>query len=370
MFRGCFAGDARFASRSFVFLTGWSRGRRLLTCSVFGVRDGACAERVQELWRIWQVAASAGTICSVFVTARTEAWRQLVGEVADALRAAGLEPADLRDLLDAGRGAVAPLVVADRISEAGRDVLREAGWGWLDRRGHLRLWAPGLRIETPLGGADRRPSTRSTNPWTTVGLEIALAALVDPDEPITARRVAPVIGRSVGATHETIGRFAEVGLIGKRTNLPLLPDLFWETSAHWPDDGWIGLPVGLAELAERVGADELVRVDERAATLGGARIAAAGELPPRLYVRSGGGLRRARALADRDAPTRCWVRPSPVEWLPLNPEHPADDEHPWSVAHPMVCALRLAADPARGREIVEAWGILPSEDDDWGEEAR
>jgi hypothetical protein len=24
-----------------------------------------------------------------------------------------------------------------------------------------------------------------------------------------------------------------------------------------------------------------------------------------------------------------------------------------------VCALRLAADPARGREIVEAWGIVP-----------
>jgi len=29
------------------------------------------------------------------------------------------------------------------------------------------------------------------------------------------------------------------------------------------------------------------------------------------------------------------------------------------VAHPMVCALRLAADPSRGREIVESWGIVP-----------
>jgi hypothetical protein len=29
------------------------------------------------------------------------------------------------------------------------------------------------------------------------------------------------------------------------------------------------------------------------------------------------------------------------------------------VAHPVLCAVRLAADPARGREIVEDWGIVP-----------
>lgn len=56
---------------------------------------------------------------------------------------------------------------------------------------------------------------------------------------------------------------------------------------------------------------------------------------------------------------RTWVRMSPVRWLPLNDEHPPDAEHPWLVAHPIVCALRLAADPARGREIVDAWGIVP-----------
>jgi hypothetical protein len=27
----------------------------------------------------------------------------------------------------------------------------------------------------------------------------------------------------------------------------------------------------------------------------------------------------------------------------------------------MVCALRLAADPARGREVVDDWGIVPQE---------
>ena len=51
--------------------------------------------------------------------------------------------------------------------------------------------------------------------------------------------------------------------------------------------------------------------------------------------------------------------PLPVAWLPENAEHPPSVDHPWRVAHPIVCALRLAADPARGREVVESWGIVP-----------
>jgi hypothetical protein len=48
--------------------------------------------------------------------------------------------------------------------------------------------------------------------------------------------------------------------------------------------------------------------------------------------------------------------------LPLNEDHPPDAAHPWSIGHPQLCALRLAADPSRGREIVEAWGIVPGAD--------
>ena len=320
----------------------------------------------------------------MFVTAGTREHAELLGEVVEALTALGLDaradgdaiavdgtrqvpflttrahptPADLSAMLGDAGGRAPVIVVADRISDAGRDVLRAAGWGWLDRRGHLRLWAPGLRIETDLevDGAD----PRGGNPWTTVGLEVALHSLVHPYRPVTARRVAPEIGRSVGATHELIGRFATEGLVGPRTHLPLLPELFWETAANWPDEDWTGVAASIDEVAARLGdTDALVRVDERAATLGGARIAAAGELPSRCYVRSPAALRRVRSLVDRDEPTRCWVRRAPVEWLPLNDAHPPDDAHPWAVAHPIVCAVRLAADPARGHEIVEDWGIVP-----------
>jgi hypothetical protein len=325
----------------------------------------------------------------VFVTAQMgNTTPALLGELAEAVRALDVDarvdgdrlvvdgtrigphlvhrahptPADLGALVAERPRRLPAVLVADRVSEAGRNVLREAGWGWLDRRGHLRIWAPGVRVEAPVPGAgDPARAGRSTNLWTTVGLEIAVESLCRPTEPVTARRVSKVIGRSVGATHELIARFVEQGLIGPKTHLPLLPDLFWELSARWPDDGWVGLPVPLTEVAERVGADQLVRVDERAATLGGARIAAVADLPARCYLRSDTALRRARGLADRDRdrPTQSWVRRSPVDWLPLNEDHPADATHPWAIAHPIVCALRLAADESRGREIVESWGIVP-----------
>ena len=329
----------------------------------------------------------------MFVTAGTQEHEELIGELLEALDDLGVDarrdgdavsvdgvrsvpllvarahptPAELRSLVGEARGRGPAVVVADRISDAGRDVLRAEGWGWLDRRGHLRLWAPGVRVEAPLRTiAGERPT--SGNLWTTVGLEVALHTLVHPNDEVTARRVAPEIGRSVGATHELVARFTAAGLIGRRTRLPLLPDLFWETAANWPDDDWTPRPVSIHDAGAKVGGDrvggaDLVRVDERAATLGGARVAAAGELPARCYVRSASALRRLRGLVDRDAPTRCWVRRSPVDWIPLHDDHPPDDEHPWSVAAPMLCAVRLAADPARGREIVEDWGIVPGEQD-------
>lgn len=350
---------------------------------MFGVRDGTDGSG-------GRFEARSVSLCSVFVTAGTQEHGELLAELVDALAALRLNaraedgsllvdgdrhavllvarahptPADLFDLVRTG-GAAAPVVIlADRISDAGREVLRSHGWGWLDRRGHVRIWTPGLHIDsavpTPVA-----PRSTSGNLWTTVGLEVALHALVVPTEPVTARRLAPSIGRSVGATHELIGRFTHAGLVGRRTHLPLLPDLFWETATNWPDDEWVPLTATIDEVAARVDAEQLVRVDERAATLGGARIAAAGEIPARCYVRSAAALRRLRGWVDRDAPTRSWVRPAPIEWVPLNDDHPPDDAHPWSVAHPVLCAVRLAADPARGREIVEDWGIVPEpvEDD-------
>jgi hypothetical protein len=250
------------------------------------------------------------------------------------------------------------LLIADRISESARQVLRDGGWSWLDRRGHLRVWIPGLRVDTAIGIGRDDARGRSTSPWTAVGREIALHVLIHPDQEVSARAIARDTGRSPGGTQEILNRFVAEGLIGKASRLPLLPDLFWETASHWPDGGWLGLPVGLAEAAEVAGTGELVRVDERAATLGGARIAAAGDLPARCYAPRS-ALRRLRPLADEDRPSLTWVREAPVEWLPELEGFEPDEPHPWRIAHPILCALRLGADRARGREIVEDWGVVP-----------
>ncbi len=319
----------------------------------------------------------------MFVTSRTPIGRELI----EACRAAGVDvtapagrltvdgvvldidviershphPGELAALVESQGGREPGLVVADRISAAGRDVLRAAGWSWLDRRGHLRVWRPGLRLETDvaLGGSDGR-GTRSS-PWTAVGLEVALHALCHPDDAVRARAVASEIGRSVGGTQEVIGRFAENGLIGRTSRRPLLPDLFWETAAHWPDDDWTAVAAELSDVVAVLGADAMVRVDERAATLGGARIAAAASLPARCYVHSRGALRRVRSAFGSAGAPRTFLRMSPVGWLPELEGFGPDEDHPWHVAAPMVCALRLARDPARGREIVEDWGVVPGD---------
>ena len=326
----------------------------------------------------------------MFVTARTptaDERAELLAEIRTALESLGIDASSDRDTLTVDGVEISPrleerahptpatltalaqrhpvrlpaMVVADRISDAGRSALRDAGWGWLDRRGNLRVWTRGTRIEVDFDGEnpDRR---RIGNLWTTVGLEIALAALCNPTESITARRIAGEIGRSTGATHELITRFTDQGLIGRRTRLALLPELFWETAAQWPDDGWTPLPLSIHDLAAALESDELVRADERAATLGGARIPAAGALPARCYLASPRLLRRARSLADRDQPTLSWVREPPTRWLPEMTAQGPDHDHPWRIAHPIVSALRLATDASRGREIVEGWGIVPSSD--------
>jgi hypothetical protein len=268
-------------------------------------------------------------------------------------------PGEVAELVAAGGGPA--LLVADRLSDSARQVLRDAGWSWLDRRGHTGVWVPGLRVAAPIGLGGDRARGSSTSPWTPVGLEVALHALIHPLEEVSARRIARDTSRSPGGTQEILARFVAEGLVGHASRLPLLPDLFWETAAHWPDDGWIGLGVPLTEAAELLGPGSLLRVDERAATLGGARIAAAADLPARCYVDKS-GLRRVRPVAaSAGGATRCWVRPAPVRWLPELEGHDPDGAHPWRIAHPMLCAIRLAGEGARGREIVEDWGIVPGD---------
>ncbi len=263
-----------------------------------------------------------------------------------------------------GRGCrrLPAVVVADRISEAGRDVLRRAGWGWLDRRGHLRLWASGVRIESPLPGSagvagsvrlhqpvdDGRARDRPGRalPTGRTGHRPAGGADHRPQRGGHPRAHRSVRRRGTGGTQDPSALAAravlgDVGPLARRR---------------------LGGSAGAPRRGRRPGrsAHELLRVDERAATLGGAHITAAGRPAGALLRAVGrrgcGGRDRWPSAASRRV---LGAMRAPLQWLPENHDHQPDDAHPWHVAHPLVCALRLAADPARGREMVDAWGIVP-----------
>ena len=59
---------------------------------------------------------------------------------------------------DKRRKSVARVVVGDLITGPAQRVLRDAGWGWLDRRGHLVLRAKGVYVDADVP-PDERPAT-------------------------------------------------------------------------------------------------------------------------------------------------------------------------------------------------------------------
>ena len=76
-------------------------------------------------------------------------------------------------------GDVLAIVIADRISEEARRELIERGWGWFDRRGHIRLWAEGVRVSTEVDFSSAKTAkARFAAVFPPVGIEVALALLM------------------------------------------------------------------------------------------------------------------------------------------------------------------------------------------------
>jgi hypothetical protein len=256
------------------------------------------------------------------------------------------------------------VVVADRISAPARRELAERGWSWLDRRGHVRFWTRGVRVDKdidPLAGI--RAEDRFASVFPPVGVEVALALLKAPEREWSVTKLAQVIGRSAGGVSERLHALREVGLVD-RQNRPMRPDLFWELVGPWRDrafgladfpaiDGrdpkafaglsWLGLPA------------DWVLTDTQAALLLGAPVVASTEGPPDLYAPQASivdvavshfGAARTQPAATVRAIRYAGIRESePFRRSPAGLQ----------VAHPVVVALDLAQDRARGREVVEAW---------------
>jgi DNA-binding transcriptional ArsR family regulator len=264
-----------------------------------------------------------------------------------------------RGLPDPPRGVVG-IVIADRISEDARRELAARGWGWVDRRGHLRLWTKGLRIAAEIEPLrSEAPSERFASVFPPVGIEVALALLREPARDWIVTELAAHVGRSAGGVSERLRALRQAGLVDRR-NRPIVPDLFWELVGPWHERpvalasfpglggpfeqlSWLGLPT------------DWVLTDTQAALLLGAPVIASSDGPPDFYVPQPS---MVEAAVSHFGPARgqpaATVRP--IRYAGVHTEAPFQrNPSGIQVAHPVVVALDLAHDRARGREVVEVW---------------
>lgn len=243
----------------------------------------------------------------------------------------------------------APVLVADRVTAEARSRLADAGWGWLDRRGSLRVRGPGVLIDTTVP-ASARPGQAPDDPIRgRAGIAIAYRLLAHPSESISTTRSGLAFAPST--ISDALKWMRSAGLIDS-DGLPVTPELFWALAERWtPDRTW------LAKEPDRSAPDtsEWCVAGTVAAAELGAPIVSTGATPD-LYVpgpvmvtiaaRRYGVARDASVAAASIA-----VAPArEVTGETLPPLH-----QPWPLANPVAVALDLAQDRARGREVLENW---------------
>jgi hypothetical protein len=267
-----------------------------------------------------------------------------------------------RRVLEQTNSSVLPVLVADQVDPGLKRELEAAGWGWLDRSGHLRLVRGGLQVDRripSLAGLETTPVDPLARP---TGLAVALS-LLEGSTVGSVRGLAAAAGISNGAAHSALSELTTLGLVedGKRRD----PDLFWAVAARWVTRWYAlgagpgpGIPPAVHRLL-RFGLDDVeapgwAEVGDRIAQGYGARVA--GEGPPRFYLPDQRALTWALrtwepALDDRAATAFLSVPPTTsatARRVELGNEFPA--------ARPIVVALDLAADGSpRSREVLEDW---------------
>jgi hypothetical protein len=288
-----------------------------------------------------------------------------------------------RSVLSAGRAAdvvrtVAddrpgvPVVIAEKIPGPARKVLTQAGVGWFDRRGHLRIHASGLLIDAdvrPALAASPNPSfpTGRTGVGAAVALMVAASHPHGPDgvsvDPPTVSEIAGLAGVAVSGASTVLKTFRALGYLNADGS-PVVPDLFWETVEHWTPR-WVGLaqpidadPGLVAELDANL--DDL---DQLGWCLAGDAAAAAWHAPivggdvgaRQWYVPSLDVLDTLRWTLGEPDPgerARAFVAVAPT---PVICRRRADRGIGVPVEPLVAAALDLSLDQARGHEALEQW---------------
>ncbi|ONF62468.1 hypothetical protein AVR91_0239655 [Amycolatopsis keratiniphila subsp. keratiniphila] len=277
-------------------------------------------------------------------------------------------PGQLRRWSDSVVSGTAPVVVAGRITAGGRDKLNQAGWSWLDLRGHLRLVGPGLFVDVDIPALSK-PGPVREGVVGQVGIELATLLLLDPATGLGVREAAAELGRAASSVSEAFAALRTAGLVAAN-RAPAVPELFWELAEHWKpvsvDVASVPKPGGGRENSVlSLGFDDVestvgwALTDTVAVARYGAPVSVRADHPPDFYVPDQGVLRRAtRLLGTVEAPSAraasLRVAPTPLACA-RRVDGAAWAGESWPLANPLFVALDLARDPGRGREILDMW---------------
>ena len=255
----------------------------------------------------------------------------------------------------------AHLLVADKITSDARELLNEAGWSWLDRRGRLHLTGPGVRIDADVP-ANPRVASSSTVRHPIAGpggLAVAYWLCAHPGQTVSPTGLAPILGFAPSTISIANRRLADAGLIGD-DGAGLFPELFWELAGVWqPDRVWLAEEPSAPAPPIDPTVHRTCRAGTAAAAAYGAPVVSAGAGPVELYVAGPVELdiARRRYHASTPASGAASVAVAPVQAVTAPPDD--GTEVPmlggWPAAPALVIALDLAQDRARGRQILEEW---------------
>lgn len=243
------------------------------------------------------------------------------------------------------------VVVADRIVASDRVRLDGLGVGWLDRRGHLKLRHGGMWLDVDVPPVLRVRSRRVVDPLAgAVVSAVSVSALLAQPEPMPGVRVlARLVGASPGGVSLAVRRLVDAGYL-TRDRRAAVPGLFWAVADGWRPD-W----VHLATVSPPD--DDTALVGDQAAAALGAPVGGVGSVIELLAGDPATVRRLSRSCGVSATPATAVARialaPTP---LAITDTSTRTDEGQ-AVAHPVIVALTLAGDPARGAEIVRDWDL-------------
>ena len=260
----------------------------------------------------------------------------------------------------------AVVLVADEVSGASRDLLREHGWGYLDRRGRLWLRVGDLMInDTEIEPQPRHGGDGSAKDplggRTAMGMSLWM--LMHPEQSAGVRSLARELDCSPSSAHDALKRLQSVALV-RPDNTPLIPELFWAVADRWrperhyvsraPDPGDDLNSLGLGGH----GANFVISNDVAAAAWGAPIVVQSGHRPD-FYVPPTILNRAVRLLGPAAVDDSGAI----LSGAPIRAVSDEAFDHPshsapwlnWPLSHPAVVALDLAQDQSRGREILADW---------------